>query len=482
MNLARSSLKLFVARIGKSLVAFLAVVVFSRKLGASPLGTYYPFLALIGILAIPTDFGISSATEKRISEGNDASEYLGTAIVLKLPLLAFISVLVLLVSQYITQYLGADLTLALIATLFASQAAKLSITVLRGERRVGETAVVEILRPLGWLSIGYALYLDGYGVYALVYGYLFGSVLMLIVGWWKVSVSVAKPTLAHARSLLDYGRYSVVSAVGGYFYSWMDVAMLSVFVSVSAGTVITRGNIGAYENAWRLSLVVMLLSQSIATTLFPQVSQWNSEGAMSKIEGVIPTALLPALLFVIPAFAGTAVLSGDLLRILFGPEFTVAWLVLIILAGEKILQAIHVVLGRSLQAIDRPDLAAYATVVSIVVNLFLNIVLIYKFGIVGAAIATSVSYAVNTMLHARYLNQFLDIDFPTGEAVWSVVASTVMGICVYGMHLVIQIRTILDLFAIILFGVAVYTAIVLTYRPIREVTQQLIGPVIQNIT
>ncbi|EMA13887.1 flippase [Haloarcula marismortui] len=482
VNIARSGLKLFFARISKSLVEFLAIIIFSRELGASPLGTYYPFLALLGILAIPTDFGISSAIEKRISEGSDESEYLGTAIVLKVPLLIFISISILVAHQYVIQYLGADLTISLIATLFASQAAKLSMTALRGERRVGETAIVEVLRPLGWLGMGYALYLNGYGVYALVYGYLFGSVLMLVVGWWKVSVSVAKPTFEHARSLLDYGRYSVVSAVGGYFYSWMDVAMLSVFVSISAGAVITRGDIGAYENAWRLSLVVMLLSQSIATALFPQVSKWNAEGAMTKIEEIIPTALLPALLFVIPAFAGTAVLSKDLLRILFSPEFTVAWLVLIILAGEKILQAVHVVLGRSLQAIDRPDLAAYATVVSVAVNLILNLVLIYQFGIVGAAIATTVSFAINTALHARYLNRFLDIDFPTREAVWSTVAATVMGISVYGVHSAVQIVTIIDLFAVILFGAAVYTAVVLIYRPIREETQRLIGPVIQNIS
>lgn len=480
MTLVKPTVKILSARLFSSLVSFLAVVVFSRGLGASPLGTYYPFLALLGILAIPADFGISSATEKRISEGTDSSEYLGAAIVLKILPLLLISLLIVIANRYVVQYLGANLTLALIATLFARQAGDLSLAVLRGELRVGETAAIEVLRPFGWLVVGYALYLDGYGVHALVYGYLVGSVLMLIIGWWKVSIPVAYPSLEHARSLFNYGRFSVVSAVGGYFYSWMDVAMLSMFVAT--GVAVTRGEIGAYENAWRLSLVVMLLSQSIATALFPQVSQWSADGATAQIESIIPTAILPALLFVIPAFVGTAVLSRDLLGILFGPEFTVAWLVLIILSGEKILQAIHVVLGRSLQAIDRPDLAAYATVVSVIVNLVLNIILIWKYGIVGAAIATTASFAVNTVLHARYLNQFLNIEFPVREAVWSIIASLVMGVCVYTVHANMEVNTLIELGGIISLGALVYTAVALVYGPIRETVQRLVRPFVENLT
>ncbi|QCC60454.1 polysaccharide biosynthesis C-terminal domain-containing protein [Natrinema thermotolerans] len=479
MNLAQSSLKIFVAKIGAAILNFLAIIIFSRKLGAAPLGTYYPFIALVGILSIPTDFGISSATEKRISEGADKSKYLGTAIALKFPPLILISLLIHYSRRYVTQYLGADLTLALIVALFVRQTAQLSVTVLRGEMRVGETALVEILRPIGWISSGYVLYLQGYGVYSLVYGYLVGSTLMLIVGWWKVSTPISNPTLEHVDSLIDYGKFSVISSIGDYFYNWMDVAMLSVFVAV--GTAVTRGEIGAYENAWRLSLVVMLLSQSIATALFPQVSHWNADGAVDQIESVIPTALLPAFLLVTPAFVGIAVLSRDLLKIMFGPEFTVAWFVLIILAGEKVFQAVHVVLGRSLQAIDRPDLAAYATAVSILVNLVLNVVLIWKFGIVGAAIATTLSFIVNTSLHAHYLTQFLNIDFPVQKALWSIVASAAMGICVYSVQIYIEINTIIELGSVICFGVLVYGSIVLVYSPIREIAQRLVSPMIEFI-
>lgn len=113
----------------------------------------------------------------------------------------------------------------------------------------------------------------------------------------------------------------------------MDVALLSVFVALSIAS--TRGAIGAYENAWRVSTLVMLVASSIATSLFPQVSRWDTEDAPARIESIIPKALLPGLLVAFPAFAGTFILAEDILGALFGPEFAIASLVLVILTAEK---------------------------------------------------------------------------------------------------------------------------------------------------
>lgn len=476
MNIARSTIKIVGAKVISSIASFSAVIIFSRELGASPLGTFYPFLALLGILSIPADFGILSATEKRLSEGDDLGAYLSTGFLLKLPPLLLVSGMVLLASDFVNQYLGENLSTLLVVTLFVREYARLSIFILRGELRVGETAIIQVLKPLGWLFVGYIFFTKGYGVTGIVYGYLAGVLAMSLVGWWKVSIPFKRPTIDNVRSLVDYGRYSVISSVGGYFYSWMDVAILTLFVSL--GIAGTRAQIGAYENAWRVSLVVMMISKALAMTLFPQISRWDAENATDRIESIIPTALLPSLLVVIPAFIGTLILSKDILRVLFKPEFTVAWLVLIILMGEKILQAVHVILGRCLQAINRPDLAAYATMAAVVVNLVLNIILIWYLGIVGAAVATTVSFAVNTLLHARFLSHHIDIDIPYREAVWSFVSSIIMGTVVYLVRLRMEINSVIELLAIVLVGIVVYSALIIMFSSIRIKLQSMARSVV----
>ncbi len=472
MDIAKSSLKVFIARVCNSLASFAAVVIFSRELGASPLGTYYPFIAFLSIMAIPANFGISYAAEKRISEGEDASQYLATAIIMKIPPLIFIAAAILLFGGYVNQFLGADLAVPLVLTLFISQAGKFSIKILRGELRVGETAFVEALRPLGWLSMGYLLYLQGMGVYALVYGYLFGSLLMVIVGWWRVSTTIGRPTMKHARSLLDYGQFNMISSVGGSFYSWMDVLILTAYVTI--GIASSRVEIGAYENAWRLSLVVMMLTQSISVSIFPQMSQWDADGEVDRIESLIPKALLPGLLVVIPAFAGISVLSRDLLGVLFGAEFTVAWIALIILAGEKILQSMHSIFGRVLWAIDRPAIAAYAMVITMAINLVGNIILIWQFGIVGAALATTMASAVLLILQVAYLRRFVAISFPVQEVGWAAAASGFMAFCIYAVRSAIEVNSIVDLLSIVLFGGLIYSVVLFSYTPVRESAQKVL--------
>jgi O-antigen/teichoic acid export membrane protein len=449
----------------------LAVIIFSRELGASPLGTYFPFIALLGIMAIPADFGVRSATEKRISEGDNVGKYLGSAVVIKIPLLILFAVGAYLSSPYINKYLGADLTLLLVATLLAHEFGKLSLSVLRGELRAGETAVAELVQPLCWLLVGYLLYLEGYGVFGLVYGYLLGTVLMGFIGWWKLSVPIGKPSVDHIQSLLNYGRFSMITTVGGYFYSWVDVAILTLFVALEITS--SRANIGAYESAWRLSLIVVMLGQSIGTVIFPQFSRWDAEDTTHRIENAIPKALLPSLLISIPAFFGVLMLSDSLLRILFGSEFTVASLALVILTGEKILQSIHIILGRSLGAINRPDLAARATIVTISINIVLNLVLIWMFGIVGAAIATTVSFSINTVLHGYYLDKFLNINFPTDESMWALCASVLMCISIYIIRSFQDVSGVADLIIIIILSIIIYTLILLQHNSIRITAQRL---------
>jgi O-antigen/teichoic acid export membrane protein len=340
------------------------------------------------------------------------------------------------------------------------EAAQLTIFVLRGELRVGETAVIKVVRQATWVIIGVLFTGHGFGAIGLIYAFLLSQLCSLILGLQKISIKFGYPSIEHAQSLLEFGKYNAVSSIGGYFYSWMDILIIGIFL--------TQAHVGAYEVAWKITMVVMLLSNAISTTLFPHISQWDHQDAHSGIETLIPKSIFPPLLIVIPIFFGTLVLSQEILRILFGAEFVFAWLVLIILTGEKIIQSIHVVLGKTLQGIDKPDLAAIATVISIVLNLVLNVILVWKFGIIGAAIATSASFVVNALLHAKYLSNYISIKLPTHKIIWSTLSAIAMTVVILPLKSIIGMNTIFSLLGIIIIGGVCYAMLVLLYPPIRS--------------
>lgn len=461
MDLTRSSLKIFCIDVIATGLGFLGIAFFSRKLGASTMGSFFLFQALLGMLSVPADFGLRGAAEKRISEKeNNQGSYLSSALILKIIPMSLLATVLILFHGIVNNYLGAHLAYFLVIGLILQEGSMLSIMVLNGELRVGETAILRLIRQGAWVIIGYAFVYIGIEILGLVIGLLSGLAIMLIVGWYKVNVEIDKPSLYHLKELVDYSRYNVVSSVGGYFYDWIDIIVIGLFLSQS--------HVGAYEVAWRISGVVMLSSRSIAEVIFPQVSRWNAEGSTNKIETLINNALAPSLILVIPSLFGAFLLSKDILRFFFGPEFAVAWLVLIILMGEKIIQSIHIILGRALQAMDRPDLAAYATITSIIINIILNIVFVIKWGIVGVASATFISFSINAILHAVFLSKFVNIRIPLYKIGWCIISSAAMALILFIANIFVEINNSYYVIGMVLFGGVLYFGFIYMYPPFRK--------------
>jgi len=460
MSIVRSSIKLFTAKSLNAALQFIGIIYFARELGAASMGTYFLYEALIGMLAIPADFGLRGSVEKRISEGTDPGEYLSSVIIAKsLPLLSIV-LLTSIFWQEINSYLGGRLYIFIAIGLVLREIAFLSIFVLRGELRVGETASLHLLKQFSWLAVGIILVHNGYDELALIFGYIVGLIMMLVVGWYKCSISLSKPSIPHLKSLLDFGKYHIISSVGGYIYSWMDVAILGFFVSSSL--------IGAYEVAWRVTIPVLFISNSISISSFPQISQWDSKGVDSRISTLVSDSLIPSTILAIPSFFGVLLLSNEILSFTFGEQYAVASVVLIILMAEKVPQSLHKIFGRALLGIGYPDKAAVSTIVSIIANFLLNIVLINIYGIVGAAIATTVSYLLNTVLTVYFLSGHINVKIPRSEFLWMIFSSVCMYVTIKISSIYYHIGGALDMVLYIVFGAAIYAAIILLNGTFRN--------------
>ncbi|GAA0546243.1 polysaccharide biosynthesis C-terminal domain-containing protein [Halorubrum ejinorense] len=480
MNLARASVKIFLAKVVTSLASFVATVVFSQVLGADPLGVYYPFVALLGILSLPIDFGLSRAVAKRISEGKERSQFFGAGILMRFLLLALFSVPVYLYQDLIANYIGANVAGILLIALWLEIGSSFSIAILNGELRVGETALIRMIQPLTWLTVGYTLLSVGYGVEAIIYSHILGRIAVFVAATWKISIYPAVPHWEHLRSLFDFSKFTFVNSIGGIIYSWMDVLIITMFVSLELG--VARAEIGAYENAWRVSLLVTFVSRSITQVLFPQISKWHTENKKDKIEQVLSEAFVPALVVVTPALVGVVLLSDEILIYLFGNEFAVAAPALIILVGLRFFEVIDGVYGRVLDAFDRPDLTMIATIFAVTTNLILNISLIYALGITGAAIGTAAAVLVGTVINVYYMTNFITINIPVNKLIWSVISSVIMGIALRLTLIEFGVRSLIDLLLSVTLGAVLYIVVLLVYRPIRESMWELAEPLVpENI-
>ncbi|TQQ82513.1 flippase [Halonotius roseus] len=459
MNLARASSLLFGVELLNTALGFFGTVYFARELGATLLGIFFLFEATLYTMATVVDFGLRGAVEKRISAGDDPAQMFGAAVVLKLLLILVVSGLVLAVREPLAGYIGVDLAFELIGVVVAFELSMLVIHVLQGELRVAQTAVLHFLRSLTFVTVAVALLQYGYGVQAMVYALLVSYTVLLIGGTLRLSTPLARPGRRHLRSLYDYAKFNGIWGLGGHVYNWMDVIVIGFFLSQAA--------VGAYELAWRLTTTAIMFSTVFARALFPQLSAWQADGAVEKVQNLVSDAMTVSLLLIIPSVVGVAVIGREILGVIFGLEYTIAAAAFLVLMIEKLPQAVNLVFDKAIQAFDRPKYGAIATVVSLSMNIVLNVLLVPRYGLIGAAVATLVSVFANTVILGLYLGRLTPVRFPVRDVGWTVLAAAAMGVVLVGITRLLSVDTPLALIAVVGVAAVVYGGGVLAAPPLR---------------
>lgn len=460
MDLIKSSLKLGSSKIIVQIISFLSMIYFARVLGSSQLGSYFLLVSLAGMFGLLTNLGMNIATEKRLSEGNNSGELLTSVTVIKLSIILFISSFIIIFRRSINNYIGEELAIFLIIIIFLKSYSSFLNNVLKGELRVGETAETTLGNKISFAVIGLILVSAGFNIIGLVLALITGYLVRLIWLFKKIDTQFGRITKEAIMSIYDYAKNSFIPTISYFIHSWMDILIIGFFLTSSA--------VGAYEIAWQITAVALIATHAVSKTIFPQISEWHTNGEMKKIEQVIPDALVPALFFVIPAFFGTFLLSDEILGLLYGPEFTIASSALIILMGGKIIRSIRYVVGNVLYGIDRPDLNSRAAIVDIITNFILNIILIWQFGLIGAAIGTVMALALGTMMRTYYLSNILTIRFPYKKTAWCIISAMVMGVAIIFFKLHIEVNSIVVLVTVVLLGALCYFAITMIYTPLRK--------------
>jgi len=460
MDITKSSVRMFLSDTSSSVLRFLGFIYLARIAGAADLGIFFLFQSLLAISSIIADLGIRRSVEKRVSEDSEPHSMFTAGLFGKSFALAGMSTIILTFGTTINSYVGEQVALLLVLGIISQEVFRFSESVLRGELRVVRTANIKFIYHVVWILGGILLYQNNFGIKSMMYSLILGYTLLAIYSFKISSTGINIPNKSHFQSIFSFSKYNFVSRLGGQFYNWVDVAIIGFFM--------TQADVGAYEIAWKITLFALLVSKAIGTSIFPQISKLDSENNIDKVQSILSGSIVPPLALTIPIFVGTTLLSESILSIVYSEEFAIASVALIVLSAEKIFQGVHAIIGRTLLAINKPNLAARATLISLLFNIILNIVLIYNFGLLGAALATALASLINIGLHWKYLTEYLQIPIPTHEISHICLSSVVMGVAVWGLKQALELNSIIVLGSIILSGGGVYIIALLTSKDIRN--------------
>lgn len=425
MKIGQTSIVVFVSKFTGSAIGFLATVYFARVLGAEVLGVYALVLTTVSWLTFVGDKGIGKALSKRLSEGTQQETYLGAAVLALLALGVFLTLAVTaagpLVERYIddfANYTDISVVWFVILIIWTQLLYRAAIWILRGERKVHISGILNPVSVTGKRLIQLLLVVLGWQLVGLLVGFAVGGMLVAVLALYWISVRPRLPSREHFESLFEYAKFSWLGGLKSRTFNEVDILLLGVFVPSSL--------VGIYSVSWSIAKFLDLFGNAVNQTMFPEISYTDTTDTEQTVSGLVEDALAFSGLVAIPGLVGGAILAERLLRI-YGEEFVAGAAVLALLVLAVLLHSYQLQLLNALNGLDRPDLAFRINGVFVVVNATLNLALIWRFGIEGAAVATVFSAALALVLAYYALSGILTFHVPYGEIFRQAFAALVMG-------------------------------------------------------
>jgi len=184
-------------------------------------------------------------------------------------------------------------------------------------------------------------------------------------------------------------------------------------------------SVGRYTLAVGLGQLIWMLSNAAATVLLPKIAAAEHDDRAAHVMRVNRLALAAS-------FAGAIALGiagSQLIPLLYGEAFRSSIDALLWILPGIVAFSIVNVLAAFLAGIGKPRLNLIVSTISLAATISLDLVLIPRFDIVGAAIASSVSYIISATITVAFFvketnTSLRDLLLPTSGDLKSVLALT----------------------------------------------------------
>lgn len=171
---------------------------------------------------------------------------------------------------------------------------------------------------------------------------------------------------------------------------------------------VTSEEVGFYTLAVSVSEQLWLLPYAAGLVLMSRTANSSSTEAAVK-----PVGSLLRWGFLLSVIGSIAIvyLAPILVPMIFGKDFSGSIEVVKAIIPGIVAFVVFRILESNLAGLGKPWLAVYALLPSLLINVGLNLLLIPKFGILGSAWATNVSYIVATIIYLIIYVKFTKISF-----------------------------------------------------------------------
>lgn len=398
-------------------VTVISGVLIGRIVGATDYGVANVAKNLFQIAAIVTPMGLDLALQRYFAGrlGDDPHQRATLrALRLLTGLLALLPVIGLalgfggwLESRFY-RYAGFEwIILATFAALpFATDAA-VTGGAYRGIRRPAPAILATyVIQPTARIAINAVLFLLGWRLW----GIIAATTTAAILSWLYVFVRARRDFPAGRDGAGD----AWASSKTVLSYSWaMGVALVITMITKSVDVLVLGhyrppGEVGRYVAVQLLVSILALFSAALGQTLGASITERFEAGDLTGVERLLTDNARRIAIVAAPLYA-IILFWGDRLDLILGSSFRARWEVVALLATNQLLFAIFAYTGYGLSMTRRQTTEVSLLVGGLVAMITASLVLVPRFGDVGAAAATVIVIGGLSILRFVVVRCLLDV-------------------------------------------------------------------------
>jgi O-antigen/teichoic acid export membrane protein len=429
VSIARNSLYVIGAQIISKALTLLFYAIVARHLGDVGIGKYAFILSLVGIATIFANFGFDNLIVRDVAlDRLLARKYLLNVCYIKIVLAIAASAILILFISWTQKPPDVVLGVYVIClTIFFEGISNAIESIFNAYEKLKYLAYVEAMINL--LKVGLALIIQSQnlGLTQLIWGVVILSLVRVMI---DVFIMQSKFFPLHLEFDSTLIRYLVKTA---YPFALMGIISVIYFRidSIMLSFMKTDAEVGWYAASFNLISMLMFISYGLSQAIFPVLSRFY-QSSRENFLSIAEKSFHYLLILGLPVALGITILADKIIYFIYGEQFRHSVLALQILIWSIPIIYINSPLLRLLYSANKQHIAMIISFTSMVVNIFLNIVLIPPLSYLGTSISTLASEVVNFILYyaviSRIFSYYIKID---RTAIRSLGALLIMGLFVY---------------------------------------------------
>lgn len=379
---------LALAEIVARFLKLILIIFIARILGATEYGKFTFALAFVGLFGFIADFGVSEILTREFSKDKEKEKDFLSLLSLRIFLSLLALVFTIGLSFFITQDLLIRKIIWLLALMiFSHILASLCFSFLRARQKMQYEAWVRIFEAVVVTGLGFLVLFKLPSVLTLSWVYFLAAFLALLAILIFFHKKVLPLSLSFDKTI--WKKYLQLSwplafvVVFASIYNQIDSVMMGYWGLLT--------ETGWYNAAYKIVDGLIIPGGIIAGVFFPALS-FSFQNSKQKFQRIWSFYLQVTILITLPFVVGGIVLAPRIIDFIYDPTFlpsVLTFQILVIMAGMIYLNN---TLSQVLIVANQQKKIFWITFSAAFLNIILNLILIPRFSLYGAAFATLLTF------------------------------------------------------------------------------------------